>query len=242
METKMCSVCGEEKPLTLEFFPQGKNKRNGIEIPYWYNSCKICSNKRKAPSLRKYKEKNRKKLADSQKIYYQEHKDECSEYSKQWYEENKEEVKQRSRNYYKGNKERLKPIKNKWVSNRRVWDINFNLREKVSKRIRENLKKNGGSKNGSSILKYLPYSFQQLKDHLQQQFEPWMTWDNYGVYRLDTWKDNDPTTWTWQIDHIIPHSKFNYTSMEDQAFLDCWALTNLRPYSAKQNVIDGDRE
>jgi hypothetical protein len=29
--------------------------------------------------------------------------------------------------------------------------------------------------------------------------------------------------------------------MEDQAFLDCWALSNLRPYSAKQNIIDGNR-
>jgi len=29
--------------------------------------------------------------------------------------------------------------------------------------------------------------------------------------------------------------------MEDQEFLDCWALDNLRPYSAKQNFLDGVR-
>lgn len=40
---------------------------------------------------------------------------------------------------------------------------------------------------------------------------------------------------------IVPHSKFKYTSMEDQSFQKCWALINLRPYSAKQNLLDGNR-
>lgn len=80
---------------------------------------------------------------------------------------------------------------------------------------------------------------EKLKRHLEGQFESWMTWDNHGRYDVKTWNDNDQNTWTWQIDHIIPHSKFHYTSMENQEFKDCWALSNLRPYSAKQNVIDG---
>lgn len=29
--------------------------------------------------------------------------------------------------------------------------------------------------------------------------------------------------------------------MEDDNFKRCWALENLRPYSAKQNIIDGAR-
>jgi hypothetical protein len=58
---------------------------------------------------------------------------------------------------------------------------------------------------------------------------------------MKTWNDNDLTTWTWQIDHVIPHSKFNYISMEDREFQDCWVLNNLRPYSAKQNILDGNR-
>jgi hypothetical protein len=27
--------------------------------------------------------------------------------------------------------------------------------------------------------------------------------------------------------------------MDDENFKKCWALENLRPYSAKQNIIDG---
>lgn len=66
-----------------------------------------------------------------------------------------------------------------------------------------------------------------------------MNWYNYGIYNKNIWDDNDKTTWRWQLDHIIPHSLFKYTSMEDNAFKQCWALTNLRPYSAKNNILDG---
>ena len=59
------------------------------------------------------------------------------------------------------------------------------------------------------------------------------------VYNKNMWNNNDPQTWTWQIDHIIPHSTFKYTSMEDDNFKKCWALENLRPYSSKQNFFDG---
>lgn len=68
-----------------------------------------------------------------------------------------------------------------------------------------------------------------------------MTWNNWGMYRSKTWDDNDPVTWTWQIDHIIPCSDLPYLSMEDENFKKCWALENLRPYSAKQNLFDGIR-
>ena len=68
-----------------------------------------------------------------------------------------------------------------------------------------------------------------------------MNWENHGIYDSETWDDNDQSTWTWQIDHIIPHSKFNYHSMKDKEFLECWDLKNLRPLSSKQNIIDGNR-
>ena len=92
-----------------------------------------------------------------------------------------------------------------------------------------------------SIINFLPYTIQQLKDHLEKQFEPWMNWNNYGIYYTNLWNDNDPSTWVWSIDHIIPQSKLPYTSMEDDNFKKCWALDNLRPYSAKQNIIDGNK-
>ena len=87
--------------------------------------------------------------------------------------------------------------------------------------------------------KLLDYNKNDLKAHLEKQFEPWMTWDNWGIYNTNTWDDNDQSTWTWQIDHIIPVANFSYESEQDPAFKEMWKLDNLRPYSAKNNIIDG---
>ena len=109
----------------------------------------------------------------------------------------------------------------------------------MSKTINKQIKSNGFSKSGKSTTKYLQYSFEELKKYLEKQFEPWMTWDNHGRYNSEIWDNNDQSTWTWQLDHIIPQSNLQYNSMEDNNFKKCWALENLRPYSAKQNWLDG---
>ena len=69
-----------------------------------------------------------------------------------------------------------------------------------------------------------------------------MTWDNHGNYNKQLWNDNDQLTWTWQLDHIIPQSDLLYISMSEDNFKKCWALSNLRPYSAKQNLLDSNRK
>lgn len=66
-----------------------------------------------------------------------------------------------------------------------------------------------------------------------------MNWNNRGKYNYKKWNDNDLSTWTWQLDHIIPHANFHYTSMTDVDFKKCWALDNLRPVSAKENILKG---
>jgi hypothetical protein len=66
-----------------------------------------------------------------------------------------------------------------------------------------------------------------------------MNWENWGKYKPESWDDNNKTTWTWNIDHIIPHSDLPYKSPKDENFKKAWSLENLRPYSAKQNILDG---
>lgn len=63
-----------------------------------------------------------------------------------------------------------------------------------------------------------------------------------GKYDAKLWKDDDKSTWTWNIDHIIPQSDLPYTSMKDENFKICWSLNNLRPYSAKQNIEEGAKK
>ena len=118
-------------------------------------------------------------------------------------------------------------------------DPSYKLRKNISYAVWEALKKNASSKQNESILKYLPYTIDQLKQHLERQFEWWMSWDNWGIYDAKSWDDSDSSTWKWQIDHIIPQSMLRYNHMSEDNFQRCWALNNLRPLSAKKNILDG---
>jgi len=159
-------------------------------------------------------------------------KEKTKEVNKKYREENKEELKIKDRE--KRRKQRKNPI--------------YKLRLNVSRSIHRSLFAVGKSKAGQSMFQYLPYTIEDLKNHIENLFSHpdnlingkiWMTWGNYGKYNANTWHDNDFLTWTWELDHIIPHSEFKYESMNDKLFLECWTLSNLRPYSAKQNLLDG---
>lgn len=42
-------------------------------------------------------------------------------------------------------------------------------------------------------------------------------------------------------DHARPIASFNFNSPDDKEFKDCWALSNLRPLEAKENMSKGSR-
>jgi hypothetical protein len=102
------------------------------------------------------------------------------------------------------------------------------LRCNFSTAIRARLRKRNGSKKGESYLSRVGYSIEDLIQHLESQFLPGMTWDNYGKYG-------------WHIDHIKPDSSFKYENMDDQDFQDCWALSNLQPLWWQDNLIKSNK-
>jgi len=61
----------------------------------------------------------------------------------------------------------------------------------------------------------------ELKLYLEAQFEPWMTWDNYGYYG-------------WHIDHIKPLANFDLTNRDQ--FLEACHYTNLQPMFWHDNL------
>lgn len=197
---------------------------------------------------RTYYQENKEEVKEQRKEYQENNKDKASVRGRKHYENNKDKIKARSKQYAADNPEKVRQYKNKSYSKNKEKIVKKNresiqhkLKKSISNAIAVALKTNNNSKNGISCLKTLSYNMTQLKKHLEGLFEPWMTWKNYGKYNLDTWDDNGQSTWKWNIDHIKPQSDFCYTSMEDNDFKECWALSNLRPYSAKQNVIDGNR-
>lgn len=81
-------------------------------------------------------------------------------------------------------------------------------------------------KNGRSWERLVGYTVTDLMRHLERQFLSGMSWDNRGE---------------WHIDHILPLASFKFTSPDDPEFRAAWALTNLRPLWAKDNMRKSDK-
>lgn len=76
-------------------------------------------------------------------------------------------------------------------------------------------------KAGRSWKALVPYSLDDLMAHLERQFTPGMSWANRN---------------RWHIDHIVPLSSFEFSTSDCPGFKAAWALTNLRPLWATDNV------
>lgn len=83
-----------------------------------------------------------------------------------------------------------------------------------------------GSKSRRHWETLVGYSVNQLKTHLEKQFKEEMNWENYGQ---------------WHIDHKTPIVAFNFEKPEDIDFKKCWALKNLQPLWATENISKNGR-
>ena len=209
-------------------------KDKSLEEMKFEKTCISCSNKKKQRN-----EKNRERNAATNLLYRQNNKSKLAELSKTYYLENKEDIAEYKKLYQKDNVDKLNAYHRQYRKTRSENDPSFKLRRVFSTSIFKAMKANGASKAGLSIANYLPYTIKVLKEHLEKQFEPWMTWENHGAYRSDIWNDSVQITWTWEIDHIIPQSDLPFDNFQHPNFIICWSLKNLRPLSAKQNRLDG---
>lgn len=92
------------------------------------------------------------------------------------------------------------------------------LNHRMSTMVGRGLRRGKGGRAWSQLL---GFDIAELMLHLEKQFLPGMTWENIG---------------SWHIDHIVPLSSFSFESSEDAAFRSAWALTNLRPLWAEDNI------
>jgi 5-methylcytosine-specific restriction endonuclease McrA len=92
--------------------------------------------------------------------------------------------------------------------------IRGRISRNVSTRFSAYLRGDGRPYVSKFSIKCLGYTFDTLKQHLESQFRPGMSWDNYGS--------------EWHIDHIVPLSLHEH---EDAMTLikHAWSLNNLMP-------------
>lgn len=238
MKTKICTKC--DKDLTLDMFSSYGVKRAGL-----LSDCKACERKYR----RKYYEENKDKYKEASHKYYEENKDRIKQQRHGYYEKNKEsfmfrayrwnkehkgESKEYHKTYYKENKSKIKEqskanhggdyYTNKWKT-----DINYRLSQLLRSRIRYALK---GKAKSRTTMELLGCSIEDLKawleDWFKEQENNGMFWDNYGKGEGK-----------WNVDHIIPCSKFELQYSEEQEI--CFHFTNLQPLWAHDNISKGNR-
>jgi hypothetical protein len=98
----------------------------------------------------------------------------------------------------------------------------------ISSLVRVVLMDRRGSKPGTKFERIVGISKEDFRRWIERQFEPWMTWENYGFH------DGGPPTarnQCWDIDHIIPIS--TAATVADVVRLN--HNTNLRPLCSWQN-------
>ena len=178
-------------------------------------ACAECAKYQRAQSNKRNKEKR--------KLYYS-----------QWYAKNQDHIKE----YNDGRREEVgewhkkhntKPeIKEKRRERDRKKRENpsFRLYQSMSSGVSLSLK---GNKGGRKWERLIGYTLDELQNHLEDLWEPWMSWSNYGNPHKRGCK-------TWVIDHIKPKDAFKFSSEIDKEFKECWSLENLQPKEWVENI------
>jgi len=199
METKICNKCGNV--CSLDEF----DKRTD-ELCGYRTICKLCRriyiNKYRARNPEKDNERRRKK-------YWENHEKELIR-SKRKAEKNKK----KNIEYRKINRKRTSEKMKIRYHNDDIFRIKTNIRN----RMRLFLKKHHMVKL-SKTFEIVGCSPEELKEHLEKQFDDRMSWENYGFYG-------------WHIDHKLP---LDYGKTEDEIYKLCH-YTNLQPLWASENL------
>jgi hypothetical protein len=168
---------------------------------------------------KEYKEKNNEVLKEKRKKYIAENKDKIKQDFKEWYNKNKDKRKEYALNYRENNKEKINTDKKERRSTDKLYKLSENIRNLIRKAI-----KRKNHKKQSKTIDILGCTPIELQKHLENQFEPWMNWDNYGLY-------NGELNYGWDIDHIIPNNTAN--NYDELVKLNHY--TNLQPLCSKIN-------
>jgi hypothetical protein len=243
MNTKTCTKCGETKPATPEFFYKQRAGKFGLQ-----GSCKACRNvqvrewTRRNPEKRRqferrWAEKNTEKVRAKKRRNNQRRMERAPDHvralaaarERRYRARHPERVREARRNARERYPDKVKRAKQRWNkanpdrvrahAARRRSTPQGRLDAAIRSGVHRGLVR--GSKNGRRTFELLGYSRRELLAHLEAQFAPGMSWDNYGE---------------WHIDHAVPLSAFNYSTPDHIDFRRAWALGNLRPLWAAENL------
>lgn len=220
---KVCTKCKIEKEFS-EFAKRSKSK-DGLEP-----QCRNCQNttKKIKRDNRTCEEKEANRLSDLDKYHTKTPDQKKAKYftNEQWCKANpgKMIIKASKRKEKKNNRtEEQKEIERVKDNDKYLSDINYRLKKILRSRLRTAVKNN--QKSGSAVSD-LGCSIDYFKKYIEDQFEPWMNWDNWAPF--------DYNRKTWHMDHINALANFDLSNREE--LLKVVHFSNLQPLLAKDNI------
>ena len=180
----------------------------------------LLKNKEKiAIQKKEWKKRNKEKVKLSEKKYYLKNKEKRIKYQRKYRSIHQKAHREFSRKYYFKNKERLSKNNTRNAKERRKTNPSLRILDSLRSRMLQALK---GKNKSASTIKLLGCTPDELRKHLEAQFEPWMTWENHGL---------------WDIDHIKACARFDLTYPEQQRA--CFNWSNLQPMEHIENIKKG---
>ena len=242
---KWCSKCETVKPL--DDFSNSKQRADGkvgqckecVKAKYREKSeerlakaKEYYQNNRedKLDKAAEYRANNSDKIKESRKKYYESNKDSILKKNDEYRQENLDSISAQQKEYRKANIEKKSAQEKEWRKNnkerirarqnyRYEHDEKFKIKHLCRQMVRRAILSIGSSKD-EETRKFLGYSAKDLKEHLEKQFQPGMSWENHGK---------------WHVDHIIPISRAE--TLEEAKVLS--QLSNLQPLWAEDNLSKG---
>lgn len=159
---------------------------------------------------------NNKRWRDNNPEAYRESKRKCNE-------KNRDKYRETDRAWREANRDHVRDRSRKYLSERLSSDPQFKIAWYTRIRMRNVLK---GIRKSAPTLKLLGCTLDEARAHIEAQFKPGMTWDN--------WSDDG-----WHLDHILPLAGFDLTDSAQQA--KAFHYTNLQPLWALENLQKGAR-
>jgi len=135
----------------------------------------------------------------------------------------REQENERCKKYRAEHGDRIREARRISDASKRI-TVKGQLNNRLKSALYQSLKK--GSKSFRHWESLVGYTVDQLKKHLEKRFILGMSWEHFLAGEL-------------HIDHKIPIAAFNFSKPEDLDFKRCWALKNLQPMWAKENIRKG---
>ena len=223
---RVCTKCNASLPATSEFFHARKKNKDGCR-----EVCRECrakdnaiNNAARTAKKRAHYAANKDRLLATTKRYYSENIDAQRASGLARHYKNRDVRIEQMRAYrienLDGLNARRRPKSRAAFQARYGVDIGFTIQHRVKSLLRVTL---SNGRKSRKMVEILGYSVDELKEHLWKQFSNGMTWDAFMSGRI-------------HIDHIIPVVSFDIKSDSCEEFKSCWALSNLRPMWAKDNL------